>query len=50
MGPARSDGGISDDPLTPPPAGHDESDEDAEGPSEADHWKGPAPSVEEKSR
>ncbi|KAG9345975.1 hypothetical protein JZ751_007790 [Albula glossodonta] len=28
----------------------DESDEDTEGPSEADHWKGPAPSVEEKSR
>ncbi|KAJ8365687.1 hypothetical protein SKAU_G00145180 [Synaphobranchus kaupii] len=30
--------------------GGDKSDEDAEGPSEADHWKGPAPSVEEKSR
>ncbi|XP_035262146.1 protein FRA10AC1 [Anguilla anguilla] len=30
--------------------GEDESDEDTEGPSEADHWKGPAPSVEEKSR
>ncbi|KAJ8406816.1 hypothetical protein AAFF_G00297320 [Aldrovandia affinis] len=28
----------------------DESDEDTEGPSDAEHWKGPAPSIEEKSR
>ncbi|XP_018616332.2 protein FRA10AC1 [Scleropages formosus] len=27
-----------------------EQSEDEEGPSEADHWKGPAPSVDEKSR
>ncbi|XP_052468078.1 protein FRA10AC1 homolog [Carassius gibelio] len=27
-----------------------ESDEEEEGPSESDHWRGPAPTVEEKSR